>query len=136
MREAGLFFLSRVSATSTVQTSLCKVAGSNDCLKELIREMKAMEGQAVHEYEARSDDCATVPNCPNHIYVLYLTFSFLPQWLDSPGWTLAFSRNLFQASLLTVGVLQFLVLKARRSFSRPSIHRFVCPFYVCHLVEH
>ncbi|PRD35216.1 UNVERIFIED_CONTAM: hypothetical protein NCL1_12221 [Trichonephila clavipes] len=48
-------------------------------------------------------------------------YSFLPQLLDSPGWALAFLRSLFQASLLA-SVLQFLVLKTRRSFSRPSIH--------------
>ncbi|GFW33548.1 hypothetical protein TNCV_2210832 [Trichonephila clavipes] len=41
---------------------------------------------------------------------------------DSPGWALAFSRSLFQASLLPASVLQFLVLETRRSFSRPSIH--------------
>ncbi|GFV33199.1 hypothetical protein TNCV_783941 [Trichonephila clavipes] len=39
-----------------------------------------------------------------------------PQWLNSPGWTLAFSRILLPAS-----VLQFLVLKTRRYFSGPSI---------------
>ncbi|GFX56682.1 hypothetical protein TNCV_494301 [Trichonephila clavipes] len=47
--------------------------------------------------------------------------SFLPSWLDSPGWLLAFSRNFFQASLLPASVIQFLVLKTRKSFSRPSI---------------
>ncbi|GFW39390.1 hypothetical protein TNCV_1833731 [Trichonephila clavipes] len=50
-------------------------------------------------------------------------------WHDSPERALAFSRSLFQASLLPAGVLQFLVLKTRRSFSRPSIHlRFGLPF--------
>ncbi|GFU69217.1 uncharacterized protein TNCV_3284951 [Trichonephila clavipes] len=55
--------------------------------------------------------------------------SFLPQWLDSPRWVLVFSRSLFLASLLPASVLQFLVLKTRRSFSRPLIHlRFSLPF--------
>ncbi|GFW01450.1 hypothetical protein TNCV_5031001 [Trichonephila clavipes] len=55
--------------------------------------------------------------------------SFLPQWLDSPGWVLAFSRSLFQASLLPASVMQFLVLKARRFFSWPSNHlRLYVPF--------
>ncbi|GFV41705.1 sterile alpha motif domain-containing protein 5 [Trichonephila clavipes] len=50
-------------------------------------------------------------------------------WLDSPGWALAFSRSLFQASLLPARFLQFLVLKTRGSFSRLSIHlRFGLPF--------
>ncbi|GFU64540.1 hypothetical protein TNCV_304791 [Trichonephila clavipes] len=50
------------------------------------------------------------------------------EWLDSPGWALAFSRSLFQASFLLASVFQFLVLKTR-SFSRPSIHlRFGLPF--------
>ncbi|GFW81690.1 hypothetical protein TNCV_2883641 [Trichonephila clavipes] len=39
---------------------------------------------------------------------------------ESPGWALAFSRSLFQASLLPASVLQFLALKTRRSFSSPS----------------
>ncbi|PRD32269.1 UNVERIFIED_CONTAM: Aspartate aminotransferase [Trichonephila clavipes] len=42
------------------------------------------------------------------------------QFLDNPGWALVFSNCLFQASLLPASVLQFLVLKTRRSFSRPS----------------
>ncbi|GFW14312.1 hypothetical protein TNCV_1365671 [Trichonephila clavipes] len=42
-------------------------------------------------------------------------------WSDSPEWTLALSRSLFQASLLPASVL--LVPKARRSFSSPSIHQ-------------
>ncbi|GFU74136.1 uncharacterized protein TNCV_1642601 [Trichonephila clavipes] len=55
--------------------------------------------------------------------------SFLPQRFDSPGWALAFSRSLFQASLLPSSVLQFLVFKTRRSFSRQPIHlRFGLPF--------
>ncbi|GFU16843.1 hypothetical protein TNCV_923421 [Trichonephila clavipes] len=33
--------------------------------------------------------------------MLYL---FLPQWFDSPGWALAFSSSLFQASLLLARV--------------------------------
>ncbi|GFX86123.1 hypothetical protein TNCV_2341921 [Trichonephila clavipes] len=41
-------------------------------------------------------------------------------WLDSPRWTFAFSRSPFQARHLLASVLQFLVVKARRSFSRPS----------------
>ncbi|GFV60083.1 hypothetical protein TNCV_3886011 [Trichonephila clavipes] len=50
-------------------------------------------------------------------------------WHDSPGWALAFSRSLFETMLLPASVLQFLVLKTRRSFSRPSIHlRFGLPF--------
>ncbi|GFW24988.1 hypothetical protein TNCV_3154911 [Trichonephila clavipes] len=41
---------------------------------------------------------------------------------------LAFSRSLFQDSLLPASALQILVLKTRRSFSRPSIHpRFSLP---------
>ncbi|GFV03099.1 hypothetical protein TNCV_471581 [Trichonephila clavipes] len=49
--------------------------------------------------------------------------------LDSPRWALAFSRSPFQTSLLPAGVLQFLILKTSRSFSRPSIHlRFSLPF--------
>ncbi|GFU47072.1 hypothetical protein TNCV_2616431 [Trichonephila clavipes] len=48
--------------------------------------------------------------------------TFPPQWLDSPGWALAFSRSLFPASLLPSSDLQFLVLKTRRSSSRPSVH--------------
>ncbi|GFV06135.1 hypothetical protein TNCV_1084091 [Trichonephila clavipes] len=57
-----------------------------------------------------------------------ITPSFLLQWHDSRG-GLAFSRSLFQASLLPASVLQFLVLKTRRSFTRPSIHlRFGLPF--------
>ncbi|GFX24244.1 hypothetical protein TNCV_1366241 [Trichonephila clavipes] len=46
----------------------------------------------------------------------------LPHWLDSPGWSFAFSRSLFHASLLPVNVLQFLVLKIKRFSSRSSIH--------------
>ncbi|GFX96928.1 hypothetical protein TNCV_1996601 [Trichonephila clavipes] len=47
--------------------------------------------------------------------------SFLPQWLYSPWWALAFSRSLFQASLLSASVLQFLDL-ITISFSWPSIY--------------
>ncbi|GFW57594.1 hypothetical protein TNCV_2925131 [Trichonephila clavipes] len=55
--------------------------------------------------------------------------SLVIKWLDSPEWALTFSKNLFLASLLPTTVLQFLVLKTRRSFSRPSIHlRFGLPF--------
>ncbi|GFX12933.1 hypothetical protein TNCV_3659291 [Trichonephila clavipes] len=35
---------------------------------------------------------------------------------------MTFSRSLFQVSLLPASVVQFLVLKTRRSFSKPSIH--------------
>ncbi|GFU00774.1 hypothetical protein TNCV_4819231 [Trichonephila clavipes] len=50
-------------------------------------------------------------------------------WHDSPGWALAFSKSLFQTSLLLASVHQFPVLKTRRSFTRPSIHlRFGLPF--------
>ncbi|GFV33964.1 uncharacterized protein TNCV_2613621 [Trichonephila clavipes] len=53
----------------------------------------------------------------------------LAQRLDSPEWGLACSRSLSQASRLPASVVQFLILKTRRSFSRPSIHlRFGLPF--------
>ncbi|GFW94579.1 hypothetical protein TNCV_4246191 [Trichonephila clavipes] len=44
------------------------------------------------------------------------------EWYNNPGWALVFSRSLFQAILLPASVLQSLVLKTWRSFSRPSIH--------------
>ncbi|GFX31254.1 hypothetical protein TNCV_2027551 [Trichonephila clavipes] len=53
-----------------------------------------------------------------------------PAKLDSPEWALAFSRHFFQSSRLLASVLQFLVLRTRRSFSRSSIHlRFDLPFF-------
>ncbi|GFW50547.1 hypothetical protein TNCV_2888501 [Trichonephila clavipes] len=58
-----------------------------------------------------------------------LSSSFLPQLHVRPGWALAFSRSLFQASHLPASVVQFLVLKSRRYFSGSSIHlRFGLPF--------
>ncbi|GFY03278.1 hypothetical protein TNCV_1172381 [Trichonephila clavipes] len=57
----------------------------------------------------------------------YTIPSFLPQWLDSSGWALAFSTSLIQASLLSASVHQFLVFKIR--FSRSSVHlSFGLPF--------
>ncbi|GFW38111.1 hypothetical protein TNCV_835501 [Trichonephila clavipes] len=59
----------------------------------------------------------------------HLTVDQNSEWLDSPGWALAFSRILFWVSLLPASVLQFLVLKIRRSYSTTSIHRrFGLPF--------
>ncbi|GFY03290.1 hypothetical protein TNCV_1172491 [Trichonephila clavipes] len=62
-------------------------------------------------------------------YPVMIWGSFLPQWHDSLGWALAFSRSLFQVSPLPASALQFLVLKTMISFSGPSIHlRFGLPF--------
>ncbi|GFV74340.1 transposable element Tcb2 transposase [Trichonephila clavipes] len=64
----------------------------------------------------------------NEINCLNSCWMMLRKWHDSPGWALAFPRSLFQASLLPASVLQILVLKTRRSFSRPLIHlRFGLP---------
>ncbi|GFT40641.1 putative transposable element [Trichonephila clavipes] len=54
-------------------------------------------------------------------YGFVIMISFLPQWLENPGWALAFSKSLFLASPFPASVLQFSVLKTL-SFSKPSIH--------------
>ncbi|GFT45216.1 hypothetical protein TNCV_1987031 [Trichonephila clavipes] len=57
--------------------------------------MNALEGQKMHECEARSDDCSTSPNCSNGIIVIDKTYYSLFH-TPSPG-TSTISRHLAEA---------------------------------------
>ncbi|GFX63837.1 uncharacterized protein TNCV_5033061 [Trichonephila clavipes] len=92
-------------------------------------------------FETNATAVVTVAYPPSNIWIENNSTNIRRpmKWLDGLGWVLAFSRSLFQASLLPASVFQCLVLKTRISFFRSSIHLRLGgggAFFVSQLVGH